>query len=246
MIRRRIRLWPYKQGSRSARSLADALGGRVLKLEGSKFVARPSDLIINWGASTCPYPCLNKYPEVAQAGNKLEAFRALAEGGVVIPRFATTPADVSWDGTTVVRHKLRGHSGDGIEIVDDKTPLPRAPLYVEYVAKKDEYRLHVVGQSIIAVQRKARDTSVENPNWKVRNHANGFIFVRGGVEAPQPVKEQALLAIQALGLDFGAVDVIWNAKQKRAYVLEVNTAPGLEGQTINDYATAFGQLARQV
>jgi D-alanine-D-alanine ligase-like ATP-grasp enzyme len=37
-------------------------------------------------------------------------------------------------------------------------------------------------------------------------------------------------------LDFGAVDVIWNEKQQRAYVLEVNTAPGLEGQTVDDYA----------
>lgn len=240
---RRVRIWPYKQGSRSARSLADALGGRVLKLQGSKFVARPSDLIINWGASSCPFQhILNKSEAVTTAGNKLEAFRVLAEGGVTIPRFATTREDVSWDGTTVVRHKLRGHSGDGIEIVEDKASLPRAPLYVEYVAKKDEYRLHVVGQSIIAVQRKARDTSVENPNWKVRNHANGFIFVRGGVTAPDLVRREALNAIQQLGLDFGAVDVIWNNKQKRAYVLEVNTAPGLEGQTIEDYANAFRQL----
>ena len=45
---RRVRVLPYKQGSRGAKALATALGGKVLKLEGSKFVRRPSDLIINW------------------------------------------------------------------------------------------------------------------------------------------------------------------------------------------------------
>jgi D-alanine-D-alanine ligase-like ATP-grasp enzyme len=41
------------------------------------------------------------------------------------------------------------------------------------------------------------------------------------------------------GLDFGAVDVIWNAQKEKPYVLEINTAPGLEGQTIADYAAFF-------
>jgi glutathione synthase/RimK-type ligase-like ATP-grasp enzyme len=47
------------------------------------------------------------------------------------------------------------------------------------------------------------------------------------------------MAVAALGLDFGGVDVIWNERRQMAYVLEVNTACGLEGQTVNDYAEAF-------
>jgi glutathione synthase/RimK-type ligase-like ATP-grasp enzyme len=45
----------------------------------------------------------------------------------------------------------------------------------------------------------------------------------------------------ASGLDFGAVDVIWNERQQRAYVLEINSAPGLEGTTIDDYVRYFGR-----
>jgi len=56
------------------------------------------------------------------------------------------------------------------------------------------------------------------------------------------VVEQASLAIAALGLDFGAVDIIWNNHYQLATVLEVNTAPGLEGQTITDYANYFRGL----
>jgi D-alanine-D-alanine ligase-like ATP-grasp enzyme len=40
-------------------------------------------------------------------------------------------------------------------------------------------------------------------------------------------------------LDFGAVDIIYNAKRNECYVLEVNTAPGLEGTTVEKYATKF-------
>ena len=40
-------------------------------------------------------------------------------------------------------------------------------------------------------------------------------------------------------VDFGAVDVVWNQQNGQAYVLEINTAPGLAGQTITSYANAF-------
>ena len=235
----RIRIWPYKQGSRSAKALADALGGKVLKKEGSKYIRKPGDVIINWGDSNAGnLSCLNLAGNVALAANKLQSFRRFREADVSIPLFSDDKGHVDWDGLTVVRHKLTGHSGEGIEL-RDADDLPSAPLYVQYVPKKAEYRVHLVGERVVLVQRKARNPSCNNPNWKVRNHGNGFIFVRNDVQAPASVEEQARLAVTALGLDFGAVDIIWNEKENRAYVLEVNTAPGLEGSTIDDYAEGF-------
>lgn len=241
-------MWPYRQGSRSALALAEALGGRVLKLEGSKFVPRSSDLIINWGNGQAEKPweheVLNNPYAVHLAANKLNAFVRFQTSGVPIPRFATSRERVEWKTTTVVRHRLTGHSGAGIELVDKKEDLPNAPLYVEYIKKVDEYRVHVVGKSIIAVQRKARDREIPDNqvNWQIRNHANGFIFVREGFVTPESVTDVALQAIESLGLDFGAVDIVWNEKEQKAYVLEINSAPGLEGQTIDNYATAFHNI----
>lgn len=248
----RIRIYPYRQGSKSAKALATGLGGRVLRLEGSTFVPRHNDVIINWGSSQCPpfEPTLINW-EIAtrKASNKRLSFEALAKEGVSTPSFAATKDSVSWDGLVVVRHKLTGHSGEGIEIVNHNAgadDLPDAPLYVQYIPKKDEYRVHIIGTSIIAVQRKARRLEVEEPNWRVRNHANGFVFVRNDVNAPESVLSEATKAIAALGLDFGAVDVIWNEKQGAAYVLEVNTAPGLEGQTVDDYVNGFKEYLSHV
>jgi D-alanine-D-alanine ligase-like ATP-grasp enzyme len=90
------------------------------------------------------------------------------------------------------------------------------------------------------VQQKRRRLDVENPNWQVRNHANGFIYARENVNPPQCVIDAAKIVFnKCTELDFGAVDVIYNAKQDRAYVLEINSAPGLEGQTLQDYADYF-------
>lgn len=238
----KIKIYPYKQGSASAGKLANALGGRVLKTEGSAYRPSVGDFVINWGSSMqvtfLPAQVLNDPLKVAMASNKRSAFLAMEKGGVRIPRYALNKAGVCWTGLTVCRHKLTGHSGEGIELAQaDK--LPDAPLYVEYIKKEDEYRVHIVGDEVVLVQRKARDRSVENPNWQIRNHANGFVFVRNDVVYDPSVVEQAKLALKALELDFGAVDVIFNVKEGKAYVLEVNTAPGMEGTTVEDYASAF-------
>ncbi len=239
---------PYKQGSKGAKALAKALGGRVLRKEGSSYLHQQGDVIINWGDGECHLPnVLNKAEAIRRIANKRTAFALFKEAGVSIPAFAVSPDGVSWPGLTVVRHKLTGHSGEGIELVEDKANLPPAPLYVEYIKKEQEYRVHVgksldgdnSGTTIIAIQRKARDKSNPSPNWQVRNHANGFVFVRGGVNPPTCVLDEARRALVASGLDFGAVDVIYNDKSEKAYVLEINTAPGIEGTTISDYAAFF-------
>jgi D-alanine-D-alanine ligase-like ATP-grasp enzyme len=89
------------------------------------------------------------------------------------------------------------------------------------------------------VQQKKRRHDHDNPNWQVRNHANGFIYARSDVNPPAAVLDAAKKALAATGLDFGAVDVIWNQHAGRAFVLEINTAPGLEGTTVEEYKEFF-------
>jgi glutathione synthase/RimK-type ligase-like ATP-grasp enzyme len=238
-------LYPYRRRSRSARRLSRVLGIELLNPEQQQPVAYDS-VIINWGSSQCPYSgrkILNPPEAVRLASNKRLAFERMKKEGVSVPPFASKKEAVSWTGDTVVRHKLTGHSGEGIEIVGRIPELPDAPLYVKYVKKKDEYRIHVIGQEVVAIQRKARrnDTPDNEVNWQVRNHRNGFVFVRQNVSPPEEVLRAARDTIPSLGLDFGAVDVIFGTDGK-AYVLEVNTAPGMEGQTINDYVNGFRTL----
>ena len=253
----KIRIYPYKQGSASARTLADHVGGKVLKLNNSRFSPSRGDLVINWGASNVPHfgeaTVLNRDVSVAQC--KLATLRALNEVEIRVPEFCTHSRDIPADWYPVVcRTKLRGHSGDGIVIANTPEELVDAPLYTKYIRKKDEYRVHVmrtapvpglglVGRSAFFVQRKARKLDVAEPNWQVRNLAGGFVFVEVPIaEVPDDVINQAESAVEALELDFGGVDVMRNDREQRAYVLEINTACGLEDRTAEHYATAFRNL----
>lgn len=256
-------IYAYKQGSASALALAAALGIKCIKHEGSRFKGRDNKTVINWGSSTLPVEVdkcniLNEPGAVGLAANKLETFREfekfnnfadqVGEGHISMPLWSTEKQDVqAWldNGASVVaRHKLTGHSGEGIEIFSGDVDIPDAPLYVMYVKKTQEYRVHVLQGKVVDVQRKARSKDVpdEQVNWQVRNHVNGFIYAREGFETPPMVEVQALLAIEACGLDFGAVDIIFNERKQTAFVLEVNTAPGLTGQTLAGYVERFKEI----
>lgn len=238
-----FKVYPYKQGSRSAKELANLLGGKVLKLQGSKFRPKVGDTVVNWGSGKIPEfgPARVLNPDTSSASNKLTAFKKMSEVGVSIP-------DV-WEGRRAVeeapngcyplvcRTKLTGHSGEGIVIANTPEELVDAPLYTRYIKKQDEYRVHVMHKKPFFIQRKARKLDVVEPNWQIRNLAGGFVFVEAAInEVPQDVLDQAENAVEALDLDFGGVDVIWNQKERKAYVLEVNTACGLEERTAARYA----------
>ena len=245
---RRIRVIPYKQGSRSAKALAQALGGKVLKLQNSKYVWRPGDLVINWGNSELGgEEVLNPGYGIKDVANKLLFFNKMKELGLedILPEFWTNASSIPDEAFPVVcRTILSGHSGVGVHIANSRDELVHAPLYVKYIKKKDEYRVHVGIDNedrpcVISVQRKAKRNGIEPVCYQIRNLANGFVYVREGVNPPNAVIEAAKQVLQASFLDFGAVDVIWNEHYQRAYVLEINSAPGLEGQTVTDYANFF-------
>lgn len=246
-------IYPYKKGSKSAKALATELGVKRIKHTNSKFKGRYYKKVLNWGASSVPPQvdicCIINGPEaVAIASNKLNFFmEVLFKTGNDAPIPDFTPSKDIAEGwlrgghDVVCRAILNGHSGAGISIVSGGEPLPVVPLYVKYVKKQQEYRVHIFNGEVIDVQRKARSRDVpdDKVNWKVRNHGNGFIFARGDANPDEKVLEAAKVCVKALSLDFGAADVVWNDREKRAYVLEVNTAPGLEGTTLEKYAEAI-------
>lgn len=251
-----FKVLPYRAGSRSARSLADTLGGRCLRTEGSTYRRRPGVTIINWGSTSVPtylQPVLNgNTVNLLRASNKLSFFQHHT-GAEYLPPFWTRREDIPNDAFPIVcRTVLAGHSGAGIVIADTRAELVHAQLYVKYIKKQSEYRIHVGRRTVnhvptfvvIAEQKKSKraDVPAEEANFRVRNHQNGFIYQREGIEVPASVRTQAITALQHSNLDFGAVDVIYNAASRRAWVLEINTAPGLEGQTIVDYRNFFQSL----
>jgi glutathione synthase/RimK-type ligase-like ATP-grasp enzyme len=262
-----VRLYSWNSASEGAKQLSLALGIRRLKEKGSTFKGSPGKVVINWGRSSfdnteaAKCQVVNRPENVARVSNKL-AFYELLNGkfdpDLLVPWTKDKDTAVSWltkPGISVfARTKLTGSGGEGIVemVADDPESFVKAPLYTRYVPKSDEFRVHVMGGEAILVQRKGlrqtddagRPIDPKTANWKIRNLANGFVFVRSDVKPPSGVVDVALAVSPHLGLDFYAADVIWNDKQQRAYVLEVNTAPGLSGSTVADYQAGFRKLLK--
>lgn len=258
-----IHILPYNLYSVSARTLKNALGvTRINPVEAhSRFRASGTKTIINWGNNDMPghVAGCGRYinpPALVRRATDKTAFLLQVCGEARVPDFTTRRGLAqSWieDGKTVVCRTLtRANSGRGIVIAETSEELVDAPLYTQYVPKKSEWRVHCYRNprtSAVAhfdVQRKARDRSVadEDVNWKVRNNSNGFIFARNedAGDVPADVITQAVEAFNATGLDFGAVDVIYQERSGEAYVLEVNTAPGLTGTTVDNYVEMFREI----
>lgn len=250
-------LLPYKIGSQSAKKLAAnltrLLGVKVRRVKtNGLFRPRHRSLIINYGSGARPpvWPSrgrwLNDPAATSGAGNKLSAFRKFQQAGLSYPEFSTDRAVAEgWirDGQVVVcRTVLNGHSGRGIVLSDETHPLVAAPLYVKYKKKRKEFRVHVFKEQVIDVsEKRKRRVEVRPPHFDgfIRNLANGWVFCRDNVVRPGDMEQLAIASCRALGLDFGAVDIIWNEHENKSYVLEVNTAPGLEGTTLVNYASAI-------
>ncbi len=243
-------LYAGNERSKGAKALANKLGIQRIRHKGSKFRGDESKTVINWGAIMVPGEMmycnvLNKPYDVAENSDKLKFFQLMA-GHCRIPDFtinmehAATWFDRGY--SVMERHVLKGSGGAGCRMVVNEKSLTEAPLYTRYQQKKDEYRIHMWrcrGPRVFDIQRKARREDCPNPNWSIRNHKNGFIYARQDLDVPRDVLDQAKDCFNRTDLDFGAVDVIWNEEHKKAYVLEINTAPGLEGTTLENYYKIF-------
>lgn len=255
----------YNPLSMGGSDLAEGLGIKRIKHVGSAFKGSAGKVLINWGTSSdrlnkisaaaeiLKCQIINHPSKVDVAANKLRSFQAFKAAGVPIPDFTSSKAEaLSWleaGHDVFARTQLTAHSGRGIHhmMADHQdTWEVSAELFVKYIPKKYEYRVHIFRGQVLDTQRKGLREELkgtEGVNFKIRNLQNGFVFVRNdGHVVPQSVKDAAGKAVAALGLDFGAVDVVYNEKQQLPYVLEVNCAPGLQGTTLENYTKAMSTL----
>jgi len=124
--------------------------------------------------------------------------------------------------------------------------VPEAPLYTKGIENTGEYRVHVFNGDVILYQKKSRRTdeddnviTAEGKEADVRNLSSNWVYRTGNLNRLERIEQLAISAIEALGLDFGAVDIIKD-QDGYVYVLEVNTAVGIgNSDTLDAYVTAF-------
>ena len=208
-----------------AKTLSNKLGYKVFRVKPEK-VRRRQAFVLRGGI------------------DKLTQLNRFNAEGVECPEYTQDIAVArQWiaDGQVVVcRTLLRASEGRGLVIAETPEQLVRCNLYTKYVPKKEEYRVHVLDGQVIDVQQKRKRRGFENErNTKVRNLANGYVFCRDSITEPENLRALACKATAALGYSLGAVDIAYNVKNNRLVVLEVNATPGMQGTTLERYATAI-------
>ncbi len=244
-----------KNMSKSARSLKEALptyitAPIILVSPNSKtYQGRWTDYVVNWGYSKRTdyiyFSTTNRHWDIAKAVDKLSTFKILKSKDVTTIEWTENPevATAWWEQGHIVvgRKTLTGFGGDGIILFEETKPQKNCLLYTKYKKKKNEYRVHVFKDEVLDITQKKKKTGSPELNTKIRNYHNGWVYCRSNIHIPDDLSSLALKAIEALELTHGAVDIIWNEKEDKCYVLEVNTAPGLVGTTLTKYAQAFSK-----
>lgn len=255
----RMFIYPYNQYSESATAVARALDCQKLLRVGSRYQAKEGDVIVNWGASDCPFPnALNA--KLGAVIDKREFFKR-TKGCGSVPEYAIfgrgenrrdlarnyiAAGDLKFP--LLCRTKVKGHDGEGIVIAEDVDELVDAPLYVNLKPKTAEYRVHVGRKDgeveILGVQQKFLPQAKNDKDMRLRTTANGCYFVWSVGGEPVVLPPQATIAVLDVfekfpELTFGGFDVIYDKPTNEAYVIEINSAPELTEKAAKMYAEFF-------
>ena len=181
-----------------------------------------------------------------QSVDKLYQYNWFKEQGLSTLEFTTdTQQAIAWcmGGDTVFGRKyLNSSCGKGIVVFDKDTAaaIHGCPVYTKYKKKKREFRVHVFKNQVVAITEKRLRAGFEGTrDTKIRNLANGYVFCQEVSNIPEGLSALALAASKVSPSDFKGVDIGFNEKNNDLFVIEVNSAPGIQGTNLIKYTEAI-------
>lgn len=242
--------------SQGALELVRALGAtRLRKFDGMDFWDRKhripmtsGDIIVNWGAGLPTLDDVRVLNGTERVLNKYDAWVTLVQAGLPSVRIYKK------NEVSVQSARQRGflprtfHHIGGNDLLNMNHE--QADMWVLKESLTAEYRIHsFAGKSIRAGQKVVRDgfRPVTEQEWHpnaglahpwIRSFDGGWRINYDGFASTPAMRGLASRAVKALGLTFGAVDLGLRSDGD-LIVLEVNTAPGIEGNSIPAYVKAI-------
>lgn len=217
----------------SALAIEDVSDGEIEARRGSR-----GD--INWGRAFAN-TALN--PDISSVTNKRIMRELFKEHDVPMPKLypvierGIVELDTDWlplVGRPDTHMKGRGfwvcHTYSDVRRAIRGTRKKKAAThFMEYVDAPHEYRVHIFKGKSIRISEKLQGEYGETAHGNYTT-----IKPTGNI---RHVRKAAKQAVDSVGLDFGAVDIL--ADDSNCWVLEVNAAPGLGGTMPRVYAETF-------
>jgi glutathione synthase/RimK-type ligase-like ATP-grasp enzyme len=196
---------------------------------------------------------INTIKAINNARDKFKSLKMMEEGGCRVPKAVEqTPVIGNGANETWFARKKFHHKGLDIVVCKTNRELETAAVngseyFVKYIPIGKEYRYHVFGDKILQACIKFKEAGnggVGTDEDIIRNLDHGWKFAE--IEPQPKASEYAIKACRALGLHFGAVDIIEEQGHTLLYVLEVNTAAGLDNKRLETYINAFKNYIEEV
>lgn len=221
-----------RTGIVTARNLAEILNIKA------KINPRENSPLIRWGNSSniYKYDTLFNEPNLVQIASNKESFSNFAKekniNAVVLERGIPKSYPI------FVRTLLNSYSGKGIVIAENEEQYLPYKNYSYSIFKKFafELRVHVLGGKVVKILKKEKNDGVDEVKLPIRNTMNGYHFALKDINNyPKviPVMESLFInfPLQMMGVDIGYVN-----DEHKYYIIEVNTCPSLNVETIKIYA----------
>ncbi len=224
-----------RKGGITANALAKTCKARCFKFQ-SKI--NWNDFVINYGEQT-PNAHLNNKVNF----DKVRVQKLLENYDIRMPELYSKNETIENIKFPVLARKNFHSKGRDIIYIKDKNALINLrssgrsyDFLVKYIDKVSEYRVHILKGFTSFVSVKVNDE--EDRNEIVRNRNKGWKQIEYDGEFKNSLIKLSDKVMDVLKYDFGAIDIIRDENNK-LYVLEVNSAPGLEERKLKIYANYF-------
>ncbi len=228
--------------------------------------------VVNLGITAeIPYTgdILNTQDMVRAASNKKKARATFVKDKVPAPALYLTPGAVSESDLPVIGRTSYHKGGEGFWFCKTLAAVRRAAKagathFLEFIPDTREYRVHTFikrkhrkpdkrkPESYVSIkisEKTWQGKGRPNPDEPQKNHGFGWVFLgpnKRRKEELDVVRYAAKQAIASLGMDFGAVDVMYRVRTKRPFVLEVNSTPSLSDEQADTCEVYAGRIVKTI
>jgi hypothetical protein len=216
---------------RIAEELSNRLGYKVIR---TTHDGAPGSLQLKWGA----------------ASNKLHQYEWFKGKGLSSLEYTTDQAKAgAWfnaGGAVVGRKLLESYEGKGIVMFDPEKGSPTkedvlaCKVFTKFIPKDREFRVHMFKGKPVVILEKKKKKDWEGPKSKyIFNTEHGYVFCQNDLKIGPSLESMInALATQSSGVnssDFQGVDIGYCSETGKLFVIEVNSAPGIEGSNVARY-----------
>lgn len=198
---------------------------------------------------------LNRASAIRVSADKLKMKQAFKAAGVRTSEWLADPYQVpntQWQ-NVIVKPRF-GRKGRGIIVIPRDEFVPEdfdtgGFIFEKYYKYKYEYRIHTsrATKCFLAFRKSLVQDRVNESNKWVRNSTNCVFLKQENPKFFTPSNFEDMVAecqkaLIAVGLDIGALDVIYSPTTGDFRILETNSAPGLASLGIEAYKQEISKL----